>query len=62
MNNELRRMWINQPSTLQEFHYLHGTNVLAKHEYGDTMRIYFLSGNVISQQISRSTLSEGWDL
>ena len=23
------RMWINQPSTLQPLHHLHGTNVLA---------------------------------
>ena len=58
--NELSRMWINQSTTLHEFHALHGTNVLACHEYGDTMRIYFLSGEVVSQQISRKALSSGW--
>ncbi|MBC8737177.1 hypothetical protein F6X40_10190 [Paraburkholderia sp. UCT31] len=60
MSNEIKRMWINQPSTLQPFHALHGTNVLATREYGDTWRIYFLSGSVISQQISALALSEGW--
>ena len=60
MATMLMRMWINQPSTLQKFHALHGTNVLAETDYGDTMRIYFLSGDVFSQQVSKSALSEGW--
>lgn len=60
MATELTRMWINQPSTLQPHHALHGTNVLAVPEYGDTMRIYFLSGNTISMQVSRLALSKGW--
>lgn len=60
MAKELTRMWINQPSTLQPLHALHGTNVLAVHEYDDTMRIYFLSGDCISQQVCRRVLSEGW--
>ena len=60
MRKEIKRMWINQPSRSQQFHDLHGTNVLAVHEYDDTWRIYFLSGNVISHQISRLALSEGW--
>ena len=56
----LQRMWVNQPSTLQPHHDLHGTNVLAHLEYDDTMRVYFLSGPVISQQMSRLALSDGW--
>lgn len=56
----MKRMWINQPSTLQPLHHLHGTNVLAAHEYDDTWRIYFLSGPVVSQQCSGLCLSEGW--
>jgi hypothetical protein len=60
MAKGFKRMWINQPSGLQTFHALHGTNVLAEHEYDDTMRIYFLSGDVISQQVFKSALSEGW--
>jgi hypothetical protein len=55
-----RRMWINQPSGLQPYHHLHGTNVLAMPEYGSTYVIYFLLGDVISQQIDKLALSEGW--
>lgn len=60
MPKELTRMWINQPSTLQALHALNGTNVLAYHEYNNTMRIYFLSGNIVSQQCSILALSKGW--
>lgn len=56
----LLRMWVNQPSTLQPLHHLHGTNVLAATDYGDTYRIFFLSGDVISQQAPRNALSAGW--
>jgi hypothetical protein len=60
MINVPTRMWINQPSKHQPHHALHGTNVLAQQEHGDVMRIFFLSGDVISQQVSRAHLSEGW--
>ena len=60
MPNTPFRAWINQPSTLQPLHHLHGTNVLAVHEYGSTFRIYFLSGDCISQQADRLCLSIGW--
>lgn len=53
-------MWINQPSTLNPHHDLHGTNVLAQLEYGHTYRVYFLSGDVVSQQLPQQALSEGW--
>lgn len=56
----MKRMWINQPSTLQPLHHLHGTNVLASHDYSDTWTIYFLSGPVVSQQILILALSDGW--
>jgi len=52
-------MWINQPSTLQPLHALHGINVLAIRD-GDGRRIYFLSGAVLSQQAPLNSLSEGW--
>jgi hypothetical protein len=55
-----QRKWVNQPSTLQPYHALHGTNVLAVHERDGTDRIYFLSGDVISQEIDPMALSEGW--
>jgi len=54
------RRWVNQPSIHQPYHHLHGTNVIALFEYGDTWKIYFLSGETISQQISESALSAGW--
>lgn len=60
MINAPKRMWINQPSTLQPLHKHHGTNVLARHEQGDTWQIFFLSGDVISMQASKLSLSEGW--
>lgn len=55
-----KRMWIDQPSTLQQFHHMHGTNVLALPESPTHMRVYFLSGAVISQQMIKLALSEGW--
>lgn len=55
-----QRMWINQPSTLQPLHHLHGTNVLAVHEYDDTWSIFFLSGDAVSMQASLLWLSDGW--
>ena len=56
----LERMWVNQPSTLQQHHDLHGTNVLAYREYDNTMRVYFLKGPVVSQQMLSHCLSKGW--
>lgn len=55
----IKRMWVNQPSTHQLLHSLHGTNVLATRE-GDGWCIYFLVGNVVCQQAPHNSLSEGW--
>lgn len=55
------RMWVNQPSSLQPYHNLHGRRVLMvngmckKH-----VLIYFVDGPVVSQMIDRSALSYGW--
>lgn len=54
------RMWINQPSTAQTYHNLNGTNVLAVWEGDNTYRVFFLSGNIESQQMSSLALSAGW--
>jgi len=56
----MKRMWINQPSTLQQYHAMHGTRVLAEHEYGDTYRIWFLDGPIESQQLPGRALLIGW--
>ena len=54
------RAWINQPSAHQIAHALHGTNVLAMHEYDDVYRVYFLSGVIVSQTIPGRCLARGW--
>lgn len=53
----LKRMWINQPSSLQKYHNLDRVRVLFDRETGT---IYFIDGPVHSQQIDESALSEGW--
>ncbi len=56
----LKRMWINQPSTLQQHHALHGLNVLAECQEGQYTTIWFLSGDVYSMDISKMCLSDHW--
>ena len=59
-----RRMWVNQPSTLQTYHKYHGTNVLVISSpddlFLDYCRVYFLKGEVISMQMCLKALSKGW--
>lgn len=54
------RAWINQPSTLQPYHNLHGQNVLAIRVDDKWSRIYFLSDDVWDQEILSLALSKGW--
>lgn len=56
----MQRYWINQPSTLQKHHDLHGQNVLAAPTHGAFVRVYFASGDVISMEIDKAALSAGW--
>lgn len=56
----MRRMWINQPSMLQQLHPLHGIRVLAGPDTDLCSRAYFLSGRTVSMQIPHAALSEGW--
>jgi hypothetical protein len=57
LRHHFERYWINQPSTLQPHHKLHGTNVLV-----DTTdyTCYFLEGAIISMLIDPLCLSKGW--
>jgi hypothetical protein len=56
----MRRVWINQPSTLQVLHHMDGTLALAG-PYSETCDvIYPLSGNTISMVVPKHALSEGW--
>jgi len=53
----MARKWINQPSTLQQYHKYHGKNVL----YDATAEeVWFTEGDVISMQIDPLALSDGW--
>lgn len=56
------RYWIDAPSKAQAYHSLHGRNVLACPDTHGFYRVYFLEGDVISQQIAREFLVEGWNL
>jgi hypothetical protein len=56
----MKRMWINQPSTLQPFHKLHGARVLVEDPVVGFRRIWFTSGDVISMELPTMVLSEGW--
>jgi len=54
------RMWINQPSTGQPLHHLHGTNVLAIADGDGWVQLFFLSGQTISMRANRLWVSHGW--
>lgn len=56
----IHRMFVNQPSTLQPHHALHGTRVRAHRETEAVCRVYFLAGPIISQQLPSLSLSMGW--
>ena len=60
MNSKPQRMWVNQPSTSQPMHELHGKNVLAVPDYPGSMTIYHLSGEIISSSALSLWLSPGW--
>lgn len=56
----LVRKWINQPSTLQQLHKLHGSRVLYDSSNNE---IYFTEGDVICQRmVDKSVLSDGWPI
>ena len=61
MNTQVKRYWINQPSILQEHHNLHGVNVLGvSSQHKGSIRIYFLKGDLVSMEISKTCLSLDW--
>jgi hypothetical protein len=67
MASQPTRMWINQPSTLQEHHKLHGQNVLTvppiihpANGRGDYIEVFFTEGDVISMNFPVLALSPGW--
>ena len=61
MKIEIKRGWINQPSTLQELHSEHGKNVLAVLDGQKIVRVFFLEGKTISMQVPYKILAlDGW--
>jgi hypothetical protein len=64
---KLRRMWVNQPSTLQPDHECHGKNVLVIEKDGKivgdehgVITVWFTGGATVSQRMFVSSLSNGW--
>jgi hypothetical protein len=54
---KLYRAWINQPSTLQPLHALHGTHCIV-HDTGDqSVTLYFTEGDVHSTTAFRQCIS-----
>jgi hypothetical protein len=63
MSHSLRRMWVDQPSTLQHAHKYHGAHVLVVEEElarEKIVQVWFASGDVISTMMDRIALSNGW--
>lgn len=60
----MKRYWINQPSTLQPCHSMHGQNVLSDlkpvFDGATNVTVYFAQGEIISAVIPKLALSEGW--
>lgn len=67
---ELRRMWVNQPSTLQPDHAEHGKNVLVvmvdgemaerSGKAGEIVNVWHVAGPAISELVFVSSLSPDW--
>lgn len=60
--SKIKRMWVNQPSTLQPYHKQHGEKVLAefRRDNNKYIRVYFTRGRLVSMKMHKSALSEGW--
>lgn len=58
LDNVPVRVWVNQPSTLQEFHHLHGKRGLAMQDTTGHTVIYFtdFDSPLIAQGINPSAL------
>lgn len=51
------RAWINQPSTLQPLHALHGRVVIAVHDRPGNVRLFFTEGTTHSMDADPSCIS-----
>ena len=51
MNNIPYRVWINQPSTLQPLHHLHGKKCIAWNDRPNNVRLFFTDGPIHSMDV-----------
>lgn len=51
------RAWINQPSTLQPLHHLHGQRCIAVRDRPGNLRLYFTEGDILSMDVSPMCVS-----
>lgn len=59
--DDIKRMWINQPSTLQPLYKYHGRLVLVAWEKDEQMvDIWFVKGKEVSMRAPKISLSNGW--
>ncbi len=52
------RAWINQPSTLQPLHALHGRVCIAVHDRPGNVRLYFTEGETLSMDADPLCISK----
>lgn len=65
IRHNMYRARIDQPSTLQPLHHMHGTNVIVdpnslKSNGGDSVTVALLEGPVITMVVPLMALAEGW--
>lgn len=51
MTNIPYRAWINQPSTLQPLHHLHGKMCIAWNDRPNNVRLFFTEGSIHSMDV-----------
>lgn len=51
------RAWINQPSTLQSHHKMHGLRCIVQDDGNEYLRVWFTDGDTHSAMVNRSALS-----
>jgi len=57
MKPTIYRAWINQPSTDQPLHALHGLRCIAEDTGGATVRLWFAEGDIHSMEALRTCIS-----
>lgn len=58
MTQQIYRAWINQPSTLQPLHALHGQCCIVEDHGDESVRLWFTQGTVHSMEALRNCVSE----